>query len=431
MLKIERSKALYKEAYDVIVGGVNSPSRSFQAVGLDTPIFMKKGEGPYFEDVDGNRYIEYLAAFGPIIVGHAHPMIQAAIFETCTNGVLFGTPHEKEVRFAQMIREAIPSMEKLRFVNSGTEAVMTTIRLARAYTGRDKILKFAGCYHGHSDLVLVAAGSGPSTLGIPDSAGIPESIAKEVITIPYNNPTALEKAFSKWGNQLAAVLVEPLVGNFGIVPPAEGFLQQIQQLAHNHGALVIYDEVITGFRFHYGGVQTLFKCKPDLTALGKIIGGGLPIGAYGGSKEIMDKVAPEGPMYQAGTMAGNPLSIAAGMACLQILKQPYTYTRLAELAKKLADQIEGLAKKYNIQIQVNRYGGAFSVYFTDQPVTDYEGAQASNSEKFGQFFRALLANGVYIAPSKYEAWFLTTAHQEEHIDFTIRAVEKAFRQMSS
>lgn len=415
----------------MIVGGVNSPSRSFQAVGLDTPIFMKKGEGPYFEDVDGNRYIEYLAAFGPIILGHAHPMIQAAIFETCTNGVLFGTPHEKEVRFAQMIREAIPSMEKLRFVNSGTEAVMTTIRLARAYTGRDKILKFAGCYHGHSDLVLVAAGSGPSTLGIPDSAGIPESIAKEVITIPYNNPTALEEAFSKWGDQLAAVLVEPLVGNFGIVPPAEGFLQQIQQLAHDHGALVIYDEVITGFRFHYGGVQTLFECKPDLTALGKIIGGGLPIGAYGGRKEIMDKVAPEGPMYQAGTMAGNPLSIAAGMACLQILKQPYTYTRLTELAMKLADQIEGLAKKYNIQIQVNRYGGAFSVYFTDQPVIDYEGAQASDSEKFAQFFRALLANGVYIAPSKYEAWFLTTAHQEEHIDFTIRAVEKAFRQMSN
>lgn len=427
---IEQSKSLYREAYDVIVGGVNSPSRSFRAIGLDTPLFMKKGQGPYFWDVDGHRYIDYLAAFGPIILGHAHPMINAAIFEACTNGVLFGAPHEKEVRFAQMIREAIPSLEQLRFVNSGTEAVMTTIRLARAYTGRDKILKFAGCYHGHADLVLVAAGSGPSTLGIPDSAGIPTSIAQEVITVPYNDLSALEEAFSKWGDQLAGVLVEPLVGNFGIVPPAEGFLQRIQKLAHDHGTLVIYDEVITGFRFHYGGVQTLFDCQPDLTALGKIIGGGLPIGAYGGKKEIMEKVAPEGPMYQAGTMAGNPLSISAGMACLQLLKQPNTYERLEQMAQKLTEQINKLAKKYSINIQINRFGGAFTIYFTDKPVTDYESAQASDSEQFGHFFRSLLAEGVYIAPSKYEAWFLTTAHQDEDIAYTIRAIEKVFQQMT-
>lgn len=425
-----RSKALYEEACDVIVGGVNSPSRSFRAVGLDTPIFMKKGQGPYFWDVDGRRYIDYLAAFGPIILGHAHPMINAAIVETCTNGVLFGTPHENEVRFAQMIREAIPSLEQLRFVNSGTEAVMTTIRLARAYTQRDKILKFEGCYHGHADLVLVAAGSGPSTLGIPDSAGIPESIAQEVITIPYNDVQALEEAFAKWGDQLAGVLVEPLVGNFGIVPPAEGFLQRIQELAHKHHALVIYDEVITAFRFHYGGVQTLFDVQPDLTALGKIIGGGLPIGAYGGKKEIMEKVAPEGPMYQAGTMAGNPLSIAAGIACLQTLQQPNTYERLDQMARRLTDQIQQLAKQYQITLTINRFGGAFSVYFTDQPVTDYQSAQASDSKQFAQFFQALLAEGVYIAPSKYEAWFLTTAHHDEDIAFTIRAVEKAFQQMT-
>ena len=425
-----RSKAFYQEACDVIVGGVNSPSRSFQAVGLDHPLFIKKGQGPYLWDIDGRRYIDYLAAFGPIILGHAHPNVNAAIVETCTNGVLFGTPHQNEIRFAKMIQEAIPSLEQLRFVNSGTEAVMTTIRLARAYTKRDKILKFEGCYHGHADLVLVAAGSGPSTIGIPDSAGIPQSIAQEVITIPYNDFQALDEAFAKWGDQLAGVLVEPLVGNFGIVPPAEGFLQRIQELAHQHNALVIYDEVITGFRFHYGGIQTLFDIQPDLTALGKIIGGGLPIGAYGGRKEIMKLVAPEGPMYQAGTMAGNPLSISAGIACLQTLKQPNTYQRLEQMAKKLTDQIQYLAKKYKIKITINRFGGAFTVYFTDQSVMNYQSAQASDSEQFGQFFRALLAEGVYIAPSKYEAWFLTTAHQDEDIAYTIRAVEKAFQQMT-
>lgn len=429
-MSIQRSKTLYQSATDVIVGGVNSPSRSFKAIGRDTPIFMKKAQGAYFWDVDGHRYIDYLAAFGPIILGHAHPMINAAIVETCTNGVLYGTPHEKEVTFAQMLRSSVPSLEQLRFVNSGTEAVMSTIRLARAYTGRDKILKFAGCYHGHADLVLVAAGSGPSTLGIPDSAGIPASIAQEVITIPYNDPAALAEAFDRWGGELAAVLVEPLVGNFGIVPPAPGFLAQIQAQAKQHGTLVIYDEVITGFRFHYGGVQTLYDMQPDLTAMGKIIGGGLPIGAYGGKREIMEKVAPTGPMYQAGTMAGNPLSIAAGIACLQTLSQPNTYERLERMAQELADQIIKSAQKHGVTIQLNRYKGAFSIYFTDKPVTNYDHAQASDGEKFGQFCRLLLDEGVYIAPSKYEAWFLTTAHQDEDIAYTARAVDKAFRQMA-
>lgn len=429
-MSTQRSEALFQKACNVIAGGVNSPSRSFQAIGRKSPIFMKKAQGAYFWDVDGHRYIDYLAAFGPIILGHAHPMVNAAIMETCTNGVLYGTPHEKEVHFAQMLTEAIPSIEQIRFVNSGTEAVMSTIRLARAYTKRDKILKFAGCYHGHADLVLVAAGSGPSTLGIPDSAGIPASIAQEVITIPYNDTAALEAALDKWGDELAAILVEPLVGNFGIVPPAPGFLEKIQKGAHDHGALVIFDEVITGFRFHYGGVQTLFDVEPDLTALGKIIGGGLPIGAYGGKKEIMDQVAPTGPMYQAGTMAGNPLSVAAGIACLQTLKQPHTYERLEKLGAKLSEQIQKQAEKFNISIQINRYGGAFSIYFTDTPVTDYAGAESSNSEQFARFASLLLDEGVYIAPSKYEAWFLTTAHQEEDIDFTIRAVEKVFEQMA-
>ena len=428
-LNIQQSEKLYQEALDVIVGGVNSPSRSFRAVGNGTPIFMKKAQGAYFWDEDGNRYIDYLAAFGPIILGHAHPVITAAIVETATNGVLYGTPTEKEVRFAKMLRKAIPSMEQIRFVNSGTEAVMTTIRLARAYTNRTKILKFAGCYHGHSDLVLVAAGSGPSTVGTPDSAGVPVSIANEVITIPYNNNEILKETMEKWGEEIAGVLVEPLVGNFGIVPPEPEFLQTVNRLAHQSGALVIYDEVITAFRFQYGGIQNYYNVEPDLTALGKIIGGGLPIGAYGGKREIMEKVSPMGPMYQAGTMAGNPLSIAAGMACIETLKQPNTYERLEKMGQTLNNEIFRLADKYGINVTINQVGGALTVYFTDQKVIDYEGAQAADGELFGQFFRLMLEEGVYLAPSKYEAWFLTTQHTEEDIQFTLRAVERAFKKM--
>lgn len=429
MIHRSKSEQYYQEALDVIVGGVNSPSRSFKAVGGGAPVFMKRAEGAYFFDEDGNRYIDYLAAFGPVILGHAHPHVTKAICETAADGVLYGTPTTKEIKLAQMIRDAIPSMEQIRFVNSGTEAVMTTIRLARAYTGRNKILKFAGCYHGHSDLVLVAAGSGPSTLGIPDSAGIPTSIAQEVITVPYNDIHALQEAFAHWGNQIAGVLVEPLVGNFGIVPPAPDFLEQVNEIVHGAGALVIYDEVITGFRFHYGGIQTLLNVEPDLTALGKIMGGGLPIGAYGGRKEIMDKVAPMGPMYQAGTMAGNPLSIAAGIACLEVLSTPGTYERLESMGKQLADGIIASAKKHGITITVNRFGGAFTVYFTDQNVTNYEQAQSADSEKFATFFRLMLEQGIYLAASKYEAWFLTIAHSEQDIHDTLQAVDYAFAQM--
>ncbi|WP_275956756.1 glutamate-1-semialdehyde 2,1-aminomutase [Polycladomyces abyssicola] len=428
-MKRERSEQLYKQALDVIVGGVNSPSRSFRAVGGGAPVFMKRAKGAYFWDEDGNRYIDYLGAFGPIILGHAHPAVTEAIVQTAADGTLYGTPTEKEIRFARMLREAIPSCEQIRFVNSGTEAVMTTIRLARAYTGRDKILKFAGCYHGHSDLVLVAAGSGPSTLGIPDSAGIPQSIAQEVITIPFNNLDALREALDRWGDQIAAVLVEPLVGNFGIVPPQPGFLEKVNEWVHQAGGLVIYDEVITAFRFHYGGIQTMYGVEPDLTALGKIIGGGLPIGAYGGRREIMEKVAPMGPMYQAGTMAGNPLSMAAGIACLEVLSRPGVYERLDEMGKRLADGIGELARNYGIPVQINRQGGAFAVYFTEEPVIDYEGAQRADSEMFARFFRLMLDEGIYLAPSKYEAWFLTLAHSDEDISDTLQAVDHAFKQM--
>lgn len=330
-----------------------------------------------------------------------------------------------------MLQEAMPNLEKIRFVNSGTEAVMTTIRVARAYTGRDKIIKFAGCYHGHSDLVLVAAGSGPSTLGTPDSAGVPQSIAREVITVPFNDIEPFKAALEVWGNEVAAVLVEPIVGNFGIVEPKEGFLQQVNDLAHEAGALVIYDEVITAFRFMYGGAQDLYGIKPDLTAMGKIIGGGLPIGAYGGKQEIMDKVAPLGPAYQAGTMAGNPASMLSGIACLEVLKEEGIYEYLDELGARLENGISEAARKYKIPVTINRLKGALTVFFTDQKVENYEQAQKTDSEMFARFFKLMLQQGINLAPSKYEAWFITIAHTKEDIDVTIQAVDRAFEKLAA
>lgn len=435
-----RSEQLYKQALTHIVGGVNSPSRSFKAVGGGAPVFMKRGQGAYFWDEDDNRYIDYLAAYGPIILGHAHPHVTEAICRAALNGTLYGTPTELEIEFARLIKEAVPSLDKVRFVNSGTEAVMTTIRVARAYTGRSKIIKFAGCYHGHSDLVLVAAGSGPSTLGIPDSAGIPKTIAHEVITVPFNDIEALKAALERWGHETAAVMVEPIVGNFGMVMPKHGYLEELCRLTREYGALVIYDEVITAFRFHYGAAQTfaglplsgsLLDVEPDLTALGKIIGGGLPIGAYGGRKEVMEQVAPLGPAYQAGTMAGNPASISAGIACLQALAEPGTYAKLDKLAASLASGIGEAAARHGVPLTINRIGGAFSTHFCDHPVTNYEEAQDTDGEQFAAFFRLMLEQGICLAPSKYEAWFLTIAHTEQDIEKTVQAAELAFRQMKA
>ncbi|WP_281890150.1 glutamate-1-semialdehyde 2,1-aminomutase [Paenibacillus sp. YYML68] len=433
-----RSEVLYGEALEHIVGGVNSPSRSFKAVGGGAPVFMKRGQGAYFWDEDANRYIDYLAAYGPVILGHAHPHVTAAICRAAENGTLYGTPTELEITFARMLKEAIPSLDKVRFVNSGTEAVMTTIRVARAYTGRNKIVKFAGCYHGHSDLVLVAAGSGPSTLGIPDSAGIPISIAHEVITVPFNDSKALEEALDRWGDDIAAVMVEPIVGNFGMVMPKHGFLEALCAAARRNGSLVIYDEVITAFRFHYGSAQTFDglpegtdyqAIEPDLTALGKIIGGGLPIGAYGGRADIMSQVAPLGPAYQAGTMAGNPASISAGIACLEALQQSGTYERLDRLGAMLGDGLAAAAAAHGIPLTINRIRGALSTHFCAHPVTNYEEAQLSDSEQFAAFFRLMLAKGICLAPSKYEAWFLTTAHTEDDIRATLAAADAAFGQL--
>ncbi|MBG9795464.1 glutamate-1-semialdehyde aminotransferase [Paenibacillus dendritiformis] len=431
----QRSAQLYEESLQHIVGGVNSPSRSFKAVGGGAPVFMERAQGAYFWDVDGNRYIDYLAAYGPIITGHAHPHVTEAIVRAAQNGTLYGTPTELEIKLARMLKEAVPSMDKVRFVNSGTEAVMTTIRVARAYTKREKVIKFAGCYHGHSDLVLVAAGSGPSTLGVPDSAGIPASIAQEVITVPFNDLDSLQAALERWGGDVAAVMVEPIVGNFGMVMPKPGFLEGLCRLARANGSLVIYDEVISAFRFHYGSAQTYAAfpdhaaIEPDLTAMGKIIGGGLPIGAYGGRKHVMEQVAPLGPAYQAGTMAGNPASISAGIACLEVLSEPGVYERMEELTVRLTEGLQEGADRYGIPLTINRIRGSFSTHFCDHPVTNYEEAQDTDSEAFAAFFRHMLDRGICLAPSKYEAWFLTTAHTGEDIDRTIEAAHEAFRRM--
>ncbi|HDT9130945.1 TPA: glutamate-1-semialdehyde 2,1-aminomutase [Listeria monocytogenes] len=423
------SKKLHDEALLHIVGGVNSPSRSNKGVGGGIPVTMERASGAYFYDVDGNKYIDYLAAFGPIITGHAHPHITEAITKAAQNGVLYGTPTKHEITFAKMLKEAIPSLEKVRFTNSGTEAVMTTIRVARAYTGRDKIIKFAGCYHGHFDLVLVEAGSGPSTLGIPDSAGVTKSTAEEVITVPFNDLASFKEALAVWGDQVAAVLVEPIVGNFGMVAPEGGFLEAVNELAHANGSLVIYDEVITAFRFMYGGAQNYLGVIPDLTAMGKIIGGGLPIGAYGGRIDIMEKVAPLGPAYQAGTHAGNPASILSGIACLEVLQEEGLYERFEKYGSMLKDGIEKSALKHGIAVTVNQIVGALTVYFTEDTVTNYAEAGATNGELFGRFFKGMLEEGINLAPSKYEAWFITSAHSEADILETIQAVDTVFGKM--
>ncbi|GEQ01459.1 glutamate-1-semialdehyde 2,1-aminomutase [Staphylococcus arlettae] len=428
-MKFTESEKLQQFSNDYILGGVNSPSRSYKAVGGGAPVVMQEGQGAYLIDEDGNKYIDYLQAYGPIITGHAHPHITKAIQEQAAKGVLYGTPTRLEIDFAKKLREAIPSLEKIRFVNSGTEAVMTTIRVARAYTKRNKIIKFAGQYHGHSDLVLVAAGSGPSQLGSPDSAGVPESVAKEVITVPYNDLDAYKEAIDYWGDEVACVLVEPIVGNFGMVEPQPGFLEEVNKISHDNGTLVIYDEVITAFRFHYGAAQDLYQVYPDLTAFGKIVGGGLPIGGYGGRQDIMEQVAPLGPAYQAGTMAGNPLSMKAGIALLEVLEQDGVYDKLSQLGQRLESGLNELITKHGITATVNRVYGALTLYFTDEKVTHYDQAENSDGEAFAQFFKLMLHQGINLAPSKFEAWFLTTEHTEDDIDTTLKAVDNAFSQM--
>ncbi|GGJ06576.1 glutamate-1-semialdehyde 2,1-aminomutase 2 [Alicyclobacillus cellulosilyticus] len=427
-----QSARWFARAERVILGGVNSPSRSFKSVGGGTPVVMARGQGARIWDVDGNEYIDYLAAYGPLVLGHAHPKVMAALREATYDGILYGTPTRWEVEFAERLQAAIPDLERIRFVNSGTEAVMTTIRIARAVTGRNKVIKFAGCYHGHSDAMLVAAGSGPSSVGVPDSAGVTPGTAHDVVTVPYNDLDALRAALAVHGEDTACVLVEPIVGNFGIVAPASPtYLRDVIDLAHRAGALVIFDEVITAFRFHYGTAAQMYGVHADLYALGKIIGGGLPIGAYGGRRDVMEQVSPLGPVYQAGTMAGNPASMRTGMACLEVLAEPGIYERMDALGRRLAEGIRQLADTYGEAVTINRVGGALTVFFGSHAVRNYADAQATDGVRFARFFHALLDRGVCIAPSKYEAWFVSAAHTEADVDQTLAAVEGAFKAMAA
>lgn len=430
-MRRQRSKELFEKALQHMTGGVNSPSRAFGAVGAEHPIFMRRAQGAHFWDVDGNRYLDYLGAYGALILGHAHPYVTEAIQRAAEHGTIFGTPHELEVTFAEQLKEAIPSMEKVRFVNTGTEAVMSALRLARGATGRDKIVKFDGCYHGHSDPMLLEAGSGAQTIGVSDSAGVPAGVAKDIITVPYNDPETLDRVMAEHGSEVAALLLEPIVGNFGIVEPVPGFLEKVHASARKHGALVIYDEVISAFRFHYGAAQTLLGFEPDITVLGKIIGGGVPIGAYGGPAAVMDYVAPVGPVYQSGTFAGNPLSLAAGRACLQVLREPGTYEKLTRHGEQLAQGLRESAARHGIPVYVPQRAGALSIQFTQEQVINVRDAERSDAEMFGRFFMKMLAAGVNTAPSLYEAWFVTTAHTDEDIEYTLNAAESVFAELAS
>jgi glutamate-1-semialdehyde 2,1-aminomutase len=420
-VKTDKSEALFHRAVEKIPGGVNSPVRAFRSVG-GKPLFIARGEGSHLFDVDGNEYIDYVGSWGPLLLGHRHPEILAALERALTTGTSFGAPTEQEIELADAICDAVPSVEMVRLVNSGTEATMSAIRVARGFTGRDLIVKFEGCYHGHVDSLLVKAGSGMATLGIAETRGVPKAFADTTIPLPYNSMEALQAAFSAMGDRIAAVIVEPVVGNMGCVPPQPGYLQGMRAITEKHGALLIFDEVMTGFRVAFGGAQARYGIRPDLTTLGKVIGGGLPVGAYGGRKDIMSKVAPAGPIYQAGTLSGNPLAVAAGLAMLRHLRaHPEIYDRLEKMGAKIAASAPST-------IMVNRVGSMFTFFFTDAAVTDWESAKKCNTEKFGEFFRGMLARGIYLAPSQFEAAFLSAAHSDQDIDRTIRAAAEVLAQ---
>jgi len=414
-----RSEELYRRAVEVIPGGVNSPVRAFRSVG-GKPVFVTRGQGSHIFDADGNEYIDYVGSWGPLLLGHRHPAILAAIEQALAIGTSFGAPTEQETELAEAIIGAVPSIEMVRLVNSGTEATMAAIRLARGFTGRDLIVKFEGCYHGHVDSLLVKAGSGLATLGIADTQGVPKAFCDTTIALPFNSPEAVEEAFRAHGSRIAAVIVEPVVGNMGCVPPQPGYLKLLREVTERSGALLILDEVMTGFRVAFGGAQQLYGATPDLTTLGKVIGGGLPVGAYGGRKDIMSIVAPAGPVYQAGTLSGNPLAVAAGLAMLRHLKaHPEIYAQLETRAAALCANLPA-------GVTVNRVGSMFTFFFTDGPVTDWESAKRSDTARFGRFFRAMLDRGIYLAPSQFESAFLSAAHSEEDIATTVAAAREAF-----
>jgi len=419
-----RSAALFAEAKTLLPGGVDSPVRAFRAVGGD-PLFIARGEGAWLEDVDGSLYVDYMLSWGPLILGHAHPAITAALTAAVSRGTSYGAPTPLEVELAKKVQRFYPSIEMLRFVNSGTEATMSALRVARAFTRRAKIVKFTGCYHGHADLLLVQAGSGVATLGLPDSPGVPPGAVGDTLVAPFYDLAAVTEIFRQLPDQIAAIIVEPVAGNMGVVPPAAGFLAGLREITRAHGALLVFDEVMCGFRVHPGGAQGLYAVVPDLTTLGKVIGGGLPVGAYGGRREIMELVAPAGPVYQAGTLSGNPLAMSAGIATLTELERPGVWDRIATATEALAHRIESLASKRGIPARVQRVGTMLTLFFTDQPVHDWESARRCDTARFGRVFRRLLDRGVYWVPSQFESAFLSTAHGQMELGHTGEAFEAA------
>ena len=422
---MSRSHELFVAALECIPGGVNSPVRAFRAVAGE-PVFIERGAGPYLFDADGRRYIDYVGSWGPMIVGHAHPEVLDAVRETLARGLGFGAPTEIEVRMARRLRELMPSLELVRMVSSGTEATMSAIRLARGYTGRDLIVKFEGCYHGHSDSLLVKAGSGALTLGVPTSPGVPADLARHTATLTYNDLDSARAAFDAAGEQIACVIVEPVAGNMNCIPPQPGFLEGLRELCERHGSVLIFDEVMTGFRVARGGAQGLYGVTPDLTTLGKVIGGGLPVGAFGGRRTIMESIAPLGPVYQAGTLSGNPVALAAGLATLEIVARPGFFEALGASTQRLTAGLRALAHDAGIGLTTNQVGGMFGVFFTDEPeVTGYRQATACDTERFRRFFHAMLAAGVYLAPSPFETGFVSAAHREADIDATLEAARTA------
>ena len=424
-----QSHELFQKAQQHIPGGVNSPVRAFKGVGGE-PVFFERGEGPYLWDADGRRYIDYVASWGPMILGHAHPEVVKAVQETAAQGLGFGAPTEIEIRMADLLCELVPSMDLVRMVSSGTEATMSAIRLARGFTGRDKIVKFEGCYHGHSDSLLVKAGSGALTLGVPTSPGVPVALAEHTITLEYNNLEQVREAFGHVGGQIAAVIVEPVAGNMNCVPPVPGFLEGLREVCDEYGSVLIFDEVMTGFRVALGGAQGLYGITPDLTTLGKVVGGGLPVGAFGGKREIMEQIAPLGPVYQAGTLSGNPVAMAAGLATLEGIRQPGFYEVLAEKTKRLADGIVERARARGITMTANTVGGMFGLFFTDaERVENFYQVGQCDLDRFKLFFHGMLERGVYLAPSAYEAGFVSAAHDDEAIAATLDAAEAVFTDM--
>jgi glutamate-1-semialdehyde 2,1-aminomutase len=427
-VRTTKSRAYFKTAQLAIPGGVNSPVRAFRSVGGD-PLFIKKAKGAILEDVDGNSFIDFVLSWGPMILGHAHPSVLKAIINAAKNGTSYGAPCQAETELAKAIIQAVPSIEQIRLVNSGTEAVMSAIRLARGYTKRDSILKFDGCYHGHADHLLVKAGSGIATLGIPDTPGVPKAFARHTLTAPFNDIIGTEKLIHKHAKDLAAIIVEPVAGNMGVVPPTNEFLPWLRMITKKYEILLIFDEVITGFRVHYGGAQARYKVLPDLTCLGKIIGGGLPIGAYGGRKDIMQMIAPAGPVYQAGTLSGNPVAVAAGLETLRQLKKPGVYKELERKSKMVAEGLGEAAKEARIPYYQTRVGSMLGGFFTEGPVTNFASAKKSDTKRYANFFHGMLNQGIYLAPSQFEAMLLSNCHTRANIDKTTAATKRVMRNL--